>query len=129
MKNRRERSEAMSRSTIQAGGREYKLWVVVECEAKKGFPQDIVDRLETLKNNPKAAKHVKKAESDRIIVDVRLFDMLQIRLDMVPRCYCSLVGEDLKTGKMRIIRKDAKMFGPDKSDYDEILRMLRMVTF
>lgn len=113
-----------ARSSIQVGQNTYVLWLRVDCDDKKGFPDELLDKLNNLTKHPQTARHIRSVKDTRLIVDATLFELIQADIDLLPKCRVSLVAVDTDTNETKAIIMNAKTYGKSLEEYDQIKRYL-----
>ena len=88
----------MSKLSISIGDKAYRLWVRID--STKPFSDDVIALVCKIKTNKKTSGHVRTLTETRIICTPPVFEPKQLI-------------------------KNVKMYGADKSAYDEMLRLLR----
>lgn len=111
----------MSRQTVTVKGDVYRFWVRIDGK----IPEDVYDSVRKLAAHPQHSHLVKACDTDRLVIDTKVFDLVQLRLDVAKDTECSLYVENLQTGSTKCVKGGAKMQGRTKDSYDEILRMIR----
>lgn len=113
----------MSKLSISIGDKAYRLWVRID--STKPFSDDVIALVRKIKTNKKTSGHVRTLTETRIICTPPVFDRIQADLDVMGTCSASLFSQQLPNGKPKQLIKNVKMYGADKSAYDEMLRLLR----